>query len=59
MELSKGLCTPLVKVIHLEVIIVGEIPQRAASACISGKRAVSTAFALDFARAKADIFHSF
>lgn len=37
MKLSRGLCTPLVKVIHLEVVIVGEIPQRAASACISGK----------------------
>lgn len=37
MKLSKGLCAPLVKLIYLELVMVGKIPQKAASASIFGK----------------------
>lgn len=37
MKISKGLRAPLVRLIHLELVMVGKILQRAASACISGK----------------------
>lgn len=37
MKLSKGLCAPLVRLIHLELVMVGKIPHRAVSACISGE----------------------